>query len=118
VAAVNNNNNNPSKPSDASADASVPMRMVESKCAELFANYCDMLLRKTNLSRHLTLDQIESKLKNVVSVGERYAPCLAAHLSCFALDFGNQVRAKQGHVHEVLQCPPHPSSDSRRIGRQ
>jgi cullin-5 len=39
----------------------------ESKCPELLANYCDMLLRKTPLSKKLTSDEIESKLRNVVS---------------------------------------------------
>lgn len=39
----------------------------ESRCPELLANYCDMLLRKTPLSRKLTSDEIELKLKEVVS---------------------------------------------------
>ena len=38
----------------------------ESKCPELLANYCDMLLRKTPLSKKLTSDEIENKLKDVV----------------------------------------------------
>ncbi|XP_076224719.1 cullin 5 isoform X3 [Nomia melanderi] len=32
----------------------------ESKCPELLANYCDMLLRKTPLSKKLTSDEIEN----------------------------------------------------------
>lgn len=40
----------------------------ESKCPELLANYCDMLLRKTPLSKKLTSDEIESKLRDVVCV--------------------------------------------------
>ncbi|XP_071955797.1 cullin-5-like [Antedon mediterranea] len=40
----------------------------ESKCPELLANYCDMLLRKTQVSKKLTSDEIESKLKNVLLV--------------------------------------------------
>lgn len=55
VAAVVNNklsNNNNGQP--------------ESKCPELLANYCDMLLRKTPLSKKLTSDEIESKLRDVV----------------------------------------------------
>ncbi|KAK9498549.1 hypothetical protein O3M35_003156 [Rhynocoris fuscipes] len=40
----------------------------ESKCPELLANYCDMLLRKTPLSKRLTSDQIESKLRDVLLV--------------------------------------------------
>lgn len=40
----------------------------ESKCPELLANYCDMLLRKTPLSKKLTSDEIESKLKDVLLV--------------------------------------------------
>ena len=39
----------------------------ESRCPELLANYCDMLLRKTPLSRKLTSDEIEIKLREVVS---------------------------------------------------
>lgn len=39
----------------------------ESKCPELLANYCDMLLRKTPLSKKLTSEEIEAKLKEVVS---------------------------------------------------
>ena len=40
----------------------------ESKCPELLANYCDMLLRKTPLSKKLTSEEIEAKLKEVVCV--------------------------------------------------
>ncbi|GAB6032838.1 Cullin-5 [Chamberlinius hualienensis] len=40
----------------------------ESKCPELLANYCDMLLRKTPLSKKLTSDDIEAKLKDVLLV--------------------------------------------------
>lgn len=38
----------------------------ESKCPELLANYCDMLLRKTPLSKKLTSEETEGKLKDVV----------------------------------------------------
>lgn len=40
----------------------------ESKCPELLANYCDMLLRKTPLSKKLTSEEIEAKLKEVVYI--------------------------------------------------
>lgn len=40
----------------------------ESKCPELLANYCDMLLRRTPLSKRLTSEQIESRLKDVLLV--------------------------------------------------
>ncbi|ELW64217.1 Cullin-5, partial [Tupaia chinensis] len=40
----------------------------ESKCPELLANYCDMLLRKTPLSKKLTSEEIEAKLKEVLLV--------------------------------------------------
>ena len=40
----------------------------ESKCPELLANYCDMLLRRTPLSKRLTSDEIESRLKDVLLV--------------------------------------------------
>ncbi|XP_018328202.1 cullin-5 [Agrilus planipennis] len=40
----------------------------ESKCPELLANYCDMLLRRTPLSKRLTSDQIEQRLRDVLLV--------------------------------------------------
>jgi cullin-5 len=40
----------------------------ESKCPELLANYCDMLLRRTPLSKKLTSDEVEVKLKDVLLV--------------------------------------------------
>uniref|UniRef100_A0A8C5DNZ2 Cullin-5 n=1 Tax=Gouania willdenowi TaxID=441366 RepID=A0A8C5DNZ2_GOUWI len=40
----------------------------ESKCPELLANYCDMLLRKTPLSKKLSSEEIELKLKEVLLV--------------------------------------------------
>ncbi|XP_013403500.1 cullin-5-like [Lingula anatina] len=40
----------------------------ESKCPELLANYCDMLLRKTPLSKKLTSEEVERKLKDVLLV--------------------------------------------------
>lgn len=40
----------------------------ESKCPELLANYCDMLLRRTPLSKRLTTEEIESRLKDVLLV--------------------------------------------------
>jgi cullin-5 len=40
----------------------------ESRCPELLANFCDMLLRKTPLSKKLTSDQIETRLKDVLLV--------------------------------------------------
>ena len=39
----------------------------ESRCPELLANFCDMLLRKTPYSKKLTSDEIQAKLKDVVS---------------------------------------------------
>ncbi len=40
----------------------------ESKCPELLANYCDMLLRRTPLSKRLTSEQIEARIKDVLLV--------------------------------------------------
>lgn len=46
-----------------------PMKCLpESRCPELLANYCDMLLRRTALSRKLTTDEIDVKLKDVLLV--------------------------------------------------
>ena len=38
----------------------------ESRCPELLAMYCDLLLRKNPHSKKLTSDEVESKLKDVV----------------------------------------------------
>lgn len=40
----------------------------ESKCPELLANYCDMLLRRTPLSKKLTSEEIDARLKDVLLV--------------------------------------------------
>ncbi|CAJ0938889.1 unnamed protein product, partial [Mesorhabditis belari] len=40
----------------------------ESKCPELLANYCDLLLRKTPLSKRLTSEEIETRLDDVLLV--------------------------------------------------
>ncbi|CAH1799922.1 unnamed protein product, partial [Owenia fusiformis] len=40
----------------------------ESKCPELLANFCDMLLRKTPLSKKLTSEEVEKKLRDVLLV--------------------------------------------------
>ena len=40
----------------------------ESKCPELLALFCDQLLRKSPLSKKMTPQEIEEKLKNLVSV--------------------------------------------------
>lgn len=40
----------------------------ESRCPELLANYCDLLLRKTPLSKRLTSDEIEARLRDVLLV--------------------------------------------------
>lgn len=40
----------------------------ESRCPELLANFCDMLLRKTPYSKKLTSDEIQAKLRDVVSL--------------------------------------------------
>lgn len=40
----------------------------EARCAELLANYCDMLLRKTNISKKLTSSEISSRLNQVIFI--------------------------------------------------
>lgn len=56
------------KPKGALATTPLAKLQPESRCPELLANFCDMLLRKTPLSRKLTSDEIESKLKEVLLV--------------------------------------------------
>ncbi|CAI4226108.1 unnamed protein product [Auanema sp. JU1783] len=41
---------------------------VESKCPELLANYCDLLLRKTQLSKKLSSEEIDEKLNHLLMV--------------------------------------------------
>ena len=38
----------------------------ESRCPELLANYCDLLLRKSSINKKLTSSEIEERLKDVV----------------------------------------------------
>lgn len=40
----------------------------ESKCPELLANYCDLLLRKSALTKRFTSEEVDEKLNNVVSL--------------------------------------------------
>ncbi|KAI1719457.1 cullin family domain-containing protein [Ditylenchus destructor] len=42
--------------------------ITESKCPELLANYCDLLLRKTALTKKFTSEEIDEKLSNVLLV--------------------------------------------------
>lgn len=58
----------------------------ESKCPELLANYCDMLLRKTPLSKKLTSEEIEFKLKEVVS----FSPC-SSHQTKYLFLFPHKI---------------------------
>eukprot|EP00731_Ephydatia_muelleri_P031995 Em0023g502a len=55
-------------PSAKSRQAAGTKTHPESKCPELLAIYCDMLLRKTPLSKKLTSEDIESRLKDVLLV--------------------------------------------------
>jgi len=52
----------------ATPSASSVKTQPESKCPELLANYCDMLLRKTMLSKRLTSEEVEKRLKDVLLV--------------------------------------------------
>lgn len=44
------------------------VRFVDYKSVELFANYTDLLLRKTYLSRRMTPEQLDSRLKSIISM--------------------------------------------------
>ncbi|XP_037944656.1 cullin-5 [Teleopsis dalmanni] len=50
------------------ANRGVKCTAPESKCPELLANYCDMLLRRTPLSKRLTSEQIDGRLRDVLLV--------------------------------------------------
>lgn len=91
-----------------------------SRCAELFANYCDMLLRKgTTLSRGLTSDQIEAKLVNVILVLKYVQDRLLfirlykAHLtaaSCWTPPSIWSARSRWSAGCATWACPPTPST--------
>ena len=63
----------------------------ESKCPELLANYCDMLLRKTPLSKKLTSEEVEKKLKDVVSTVLK-GHCMGLNLPRETAKFGRPAR--------------------------
>lgn len=44
------------------------VRRVESRCPELLASYCDLMLRKSPVSRRLSSDEVEKLLENVLLV--------------------------------------------------
>uniref|UniRef100_A0A915JI34 Cullin family profile domain-containing protein n=1 Tax=Romanomermis culicivorax TaxID=13658 RepID=A0A915JI34_ROMCU len=50
------------------SSATLHSNFAESKCPELLANYCDLLLRKSSLSKKLTSDEIDLKLQDVLLV--------------------------------------------------
>ena len=84
-----------------------------------------MLLRKTPLSKKLTSEEVEGKLKNVVrgetnqnipfqmllSVIITHTCAHSAHL----LASGAQVCSEQGRVYEIPQDPPHSATDPRDV---
>lgn len=81
----------------------------ESKCPELLANYCDMLLRKTPLSKKLTSDEIESKLRDVVIADRYYYIVKRNKIFNFGLLFSAasvEICTKQGCLHAISQGPP------------
>lgn len=73
----------------------------ESKCPELLANYCDLLLRKTPLSKRLTSDEIDSKLHDVVSGSFSFPPLPCSGQMMLCLVIGAEVRPEQGRFHAI-----------------
>jgi len=65
----------------------------ESKCPELLANYCDLLLRKSALTKRYTCDEIDERLNNVVSFNKEknffLENFVENFLRIFLLIFGN-----------------------------
>lgn len=70
----------------------------ESKCPELLANYCDVLLRKSALTKKLTSDEIDEKLNRVVSDLKILSPGIF-----FVLASSSQVCEQQRCLHAVPQ---------------
>ena len=76
--------------------------IAESKCPELLANYCDMLLRKTPLSKKLTSDEVEAKLKDVLLV-LKYVQVRAKFSLEFSFRFGLASRLIHcAHGHQLI----------------
>uniref|UniRef100_A0A8C7GWC5 Cullin-5 n=1 Tax=Oncorhynchus kisutch TaxID=8019 RepID=A0A8C7GWC5_ONCKI len=84
----------------------------ESKCPELLANYCDMLLRKTPLSKKLTSEEIEAKLKEVeVGMPADYVNKLARMFQDIKVSDDLNQNFKECHKHNKLAL----SADSVNI---
>uniref|UniRef100_A0A8C4RLB4 Cullin-5 n=1 Tax=Erpetoichthys calabaricus TaxID=27687 RepID=A0A8C4RLB4_ERPCA len=78
----------------------------ESKCPELLANYCDMLLRKTPLSKKLTSEEIEAKLKEVeVGMPADYVNKLARMFQDIKVSEDLNQAFKEMHKHNKLALP-------------
>ncbi|VDO63156.1 unnamed protein product [Heligmosomoides polygyrus] len=84
---------------------------VESKCPELLANYCDLLLRKTQLSKKLTSEEIDSKLNNLLLVlkyianKDVFMRFHKAHLSRrLILDMSADQEKEEAMVNKLREC--------------
>nr|XP_045372525.1 cullin-5 isoform X2 [Camelus bactrianus] len=78
----------------------------ESKCPELLANYCDMLLRKTPLSKKLTSEEIEAKLKEVeVGMPADYVNKLARMFQDIKVSEDLNQAFKEMHKNNKLALP-------------
>ncbi|XGW04972.1 hypothetical protein V3C99_015841 [Haemonchus contortus] len=84
---------------------------VESKCPELLANYCDLLLRKTQLSKKLTSEEIDAKLNNLLLVlkyianKDVFMRFHKAHLSRrLILDMSADQEKEEAMVNKLREC--------------
>lgn len=69
---------------------------VESKCPELLANFCDLILRRGNFSKRMRSEEIDARLEEVVSClcsssWEHYFPAACV-----------EICRQQGCIHAVL----------------
>ncbi|VDM56359.1 unnamed protein product [Angiostrongylus costaricensis] len=84
---------------------------VESKCPELLANYCDLLLRKTQLSKKLTSEEIDARLNNLLLVlkyianKDVFMRFHKAHLSRrLILDMSADQEKEEAMVNKLREC--------------
>lgn len=91
--------------------------MAESRCPELLAQYCDVLLRKgTSTHKKYSSEEIETKIKDVVSIfGNRYSSITYSRLPSVT---AVEVCAEQGCIYAVLQRISNPASYLGHIDRQ
>lgn len=87
----------------------------ESRCADLLANYCDMLFRRTNVSKKLSSEDITSRLNQVLFIvrflknKETFLKFYRQHLiKRLILDISTDFAREQEFVSSLREVPEMP----------